>query len=87
MKSTPDIRRRVAGIKEHKRQVEGIRHPLFNHVPSAYRFASRERFLKSVEPFPLPTSESMSVILWKQKVSDLSPVSPMARHSIPVKSF
>ena len=33
--SAPRIRRRIASMKERKRQVEEKRHPLFNHVPAA----------------------------------------------------
>ena len=55
----PNIRRRVASMKERKRQVEDARHPLFNHALAAHRLASRESFLKSVEPLPTSTSESM----------------------------
>ena len=53
----PDIRRRVASMKERKRQVGDARHPLFNHALAAHRLhvASRESFLKSVEPLPTPT--------------------------------
>ena len=46
----PDIRRRVASMKERKRQVEDTRHPLFNQVLSSNWLASRESFLKSINP-------------------------------------
>ena len=74
----PDIRRRVARMKERKRQVEDVRHPLFNHALAAHRLASRESFLKSVEPLPTSTSENMRVVMWEERLSDLSPVSPMS---------
>ena len=72
------MRWRVASMKERKRQVEDARHPLFNHAPAAHRLASEEGFLKSVEPLPAPTSESMRIAMWEERLSDLSPVSPMA---------
>ena len=68
----PDIRRRVGSMKERKRQVEDARHPLFNHAPAAHRLASRESFLKSVEPLPTSTSESMRVAMWEERLPDLS---------------
>ena len=65
-------------MKECKRQVEDARHPLFNHALAAHRLASRESFLKSVEPLPTSTSENMRVTMWEERLSDLSQVSPMA---------
>ena len=65
-------------MKERKRQVEDARHPVFNRARAAYRLASRESFQKSVERLPTSTSEIMRVAMWEERLSDLSPVSPMA---------
>ena len=71
-------------MKERKRQVEEAWHPFFNHAGAAHRLASRESFLKSVEPLPTSTSKRMRVPMWEERLSDLSTGSPMA---LPVKSF
>ena len=69
----------VASMKECKRQVEDPLHSLFNHAQAAHRLlASRESCLKNIEPLPTSTSESMRVTMWEERLSDLSPVSPMA---------
>ena len=74
----PDIRRYVASMKERKRQVEDARYPLFNHTRTTHRLASIESFLKSVEPLPTSTPESVRVALREERLSNLSLVSPMA---------
>ena len=50
----------------YKRQVENARHPFFNHARATHRLASRESFLKSVEPLPTSTSEIMRVATWER---------------------
>ena len=69
----PHIRRRVASMKECKRQVEDAHHPLFNHAGAAHRLASRESFLKSVAPLPTSTNINinMRVVMWEERLSDL----------------
>ena len=67
----------VASMKERKRQVEDIRHPLFNQTLAANRLASRERFLKSINPLTRLSSNNMRVAMWDERFSSLMPATPM----------
>ena len=79
----PEIRRRVASMKERQRQVEDIRHPLFNQAPAVSRLTSRESFLKSVVPLTTSTPESTRVTMWEESFSSVPPMGINPREELP----
>ena len=64
----PDVRRKVASMKERKRQTTDKRHPMFGQVHPTSRLKSRESFINSVTPLEAPAG-SERVNIWKERLS------------------
>ena len=73
----PDIRRQVTSMKERSRQIEDVRHPVFNQTPAANRLKSRKSFLSSVDPLAT-SAASTRVALWEERISTHPTATSMA---------
>ena len=73
----PDIRRQVTSMKERSRQIEDVRHPVFNQTPAANHLKSRKSFLSSVDPLAT-SAASTRVALWEKRISTHPTATSMA---------